>query len=52
MGVIQKFELMEKSAEAEATRYRYRVEYTGMSLFLAIAVNKDGKISSFALQPE
>jgi len=52
MGAIQKFELMEKSAEAEATRYRYRVDYTGMSLFLAIAVNKDGKISSFALQPE
>lgn len=52
MGTLQKFELMERTSVGDVTRYRYKIEYTGMSLFLAMAVNKDGKISGFALQPE
>jgi hypothetical protein len=52
LGAIQRFDLMEWSENAEGRRYRYQIEYTGMTLFLAMTVNKDGKISSFALQPE
>lgn len=52
LGPIQKFELMERTAEGDATRYRYKIEYTGMSLFLAMTLDKEGKISGFALQPE
>ena len=52
MGPLQKFSLMERSENGEGIRYRYQLEYTGMTLYLAMAVNKDGKISGFALQPE
>ena len=52
MGTIRSFDLIERTEEGESVRYRYQVEFTGMSLFLAMAVNKDGKISTFALQPE
>jgi hypothetical protein len=43
---------MERTAAGDVMRYRYKIEYSGMNLFLAMAVNKDGKISGFALQPE
>ena len=52
MGQMQKFELIERTTESDVTRYRYQIEYVGMSLFLAMAVNKEGKIAGFALQPE
>jgi D-alanyl-D-alanine carboxypeptidase len=52
MGPIQRFQLMERKVTGDVTRYRYQIEYSGMTLFLAMAVNKDGKISGFALQPE
>jgi len=52
LGAMQAFTLMERVDESNGKRYRYRIEYSGMSLFLAMAVNKDGKISTFALQPE
>lgn len=52
LGPVQKFELMERRSAGDVTQYRYKIEYTGMSLFLAMAVNKDGKISGFSLQPE
>lgn len=52
LGTMQKFELMDRTGDRDATIYRYQVEYTGMSLFLAMTVNNDGKISGFALQPE
>ena len=52
MGPIQRFQLMERNVTGDVTRYRYQIEYSGMTLFLAMAVNKDGKISGFALQPE
>ena len=52
MGTMQRFQLVERTAAGDVTRYRYQIEYSGMSLFLAMAVNKDGKISGFALQPE
>ena len=52
MGALQSFKLMERSEDTDDVRYRYQIEYTGMSLFLAMALNKEGKISSFALQPE
>ena len=52
MGAMQTFTLMERVDDSNGIRYRYRVEYGGMNLFLAMAVNSDGKISTFALQPE
>jgi CubicO group peptidase (beta-lactamase class C family) len=52
LGTMQGFQLLERSEDADGVRYRYQVDYTGMNLFLAMTVNKEGKISSFALQPE
>jgi CubicO group peptidase (beta-lactamase class C family) len=52
LGAMQAFTLMERVDDSNNTRYRYRVEFGGMSLFLAMVVNKEGKISGFALQPE
>ena len=52
MGPMQRFQLMERNVTGDVTRYRYQIEYSGMTLFLAMAVTKDGKISGFALQPE
>jgi CubicO group peptidase (beta-lactamase class C family) len=52
MGMLQSFNLIERNEDTDGVRYRYQIEYTGMSLFLAMALNKEGKISSFALQPE
>jgi D-alanyl-D-alanine carboxypeptidase len=52
LGTIQGFSLMERVESPDGPRYRYRVEFGGMNLFLAMAVNKEGKISGFALQPE
>lgn len=52
LGPIQRFELMERDVSGDVTHYRYRVEYSAMSLYLAMAVNQDGKISGFGLQPE
>jgi CubicO group peptidase (beta-lactamase class C family) len=52
LGTMQRFTLTERIEDTDGVRYRYRVEYSGMSLFLDMRVNKDGKISGFALQPE
>ena len=52
LGTIQGFKLVDRAEEAGGVRYRYQVEYAGMNLFLGMVVNKDGKISGFALQPE
>ncbi len=52
LGPIQSFTLLERSENAGEVHYRYQIEYTGMSLFLGMAVNKDSKISDFSLQPE
>lgn len=52
LGAVQTFKLMERVEVTDGVRYRYQVEFTGMSIFLAMTVNKDGKISGFALQPE
>jgi hypothetical protein len=52
LGPIQRFQLIERLEETDGLRYRYQIEYTGMNLFLVMAVNKEGKISSFGLQPE
>lgn len=52
LGPIQRFELVERNVNEDGTRYRYKIEYSAMSLSLAMAVNKDGKIAGFALQPE
>ena len=52
MGSLQSFNLMERSEESGGVRYRYQVQYTGMSLFLAMVINKEGKITGFAMQPE
>jgi len=52
MGNMQEFNLMDRIDNSDAVRSRYQVVYAGMNLFLVIAVNKDGKISAFSLQPE
>ncbi len=52
LGPIEGFNLVERQADSDGVRYRYRVEYSGMSLFLSMKVLSDGKISAFALQPE
>lgn len=52
LGAIQKFELVERNEAPDGIRCRYRIEYTGMTLFLAVTVSKEAKISGFALQPE
>jgi CubicO group peptidase (beta-lactamase class C family) len=52
LGPILRFELLERVAESDLIRYRYQIEYGGMTLFLAMTVNKDGKVSAFSLQPE
>ena len=52
LGPIQKFELVERIEDASGIRYRYRVVYPAASFFLLMGVNKDGKISGFALRPE
>ena len=52
LGPLQAFTLVDQSEDSSGVRYRYRVEYGGMSLFLAMGVNKEGKIYGFALQPE
>jgi D-alanyl-D-alanine carboxypeptidase len=52
LGTIQTFTLVERLEVSGAIRYRYRVEYGGMELFLAMTVDKEGKIAAFALQPE
>jgi CubicO group peptidase (beta-lactamase class C family) len=52
LGPIEKFSLLERTETDTATQYRYRVEYSGMSLNLAVAVDKNGKIAGFSLQPE
>jgi len=51
-GAIQSFNLFERAEAPTGTQYRYQVVFSGMSLFLAITVDKNGKISGFALQPE
>lgn len=52
LGALKSFTLYTRSDDSGTIYSRYQVEYTGMSLFLAMSVNKDGKISRFALQPE
>ncbi|HTH36821.1 MAG TPA: serine hydrolase domain-containing protein [Pyrinomonadaceae bacterium] len=52
LGTLQSFTLMERAESSDGVRYRYKIEYPGMSLFLAMSVNKEGKIAGFALQPE
>src|SRR5687767_724802 len=52
MGPMQGFSLMERVEAPAGVRYRYRIQYSGMNLFLAMVINKEGKISGFALQPE
>ena len=52
LGPIQKFELVERIEDASEIRYRYRVAYPAASFFLLMGVNKNGKISGFALRPE
>ena len=52
LGPIQSFTLMERAESPDGVRYRYMIEYPAMSLFLAMAVNKEGRIAGFALQPE
>jgi CubicO group peptidase (beta-lactamase class C family) len=52
LGTLEGFELMERTENSDGVRYRYQLVYTGMNLFLSMVVNKEGKTSGFALQPE
>ena len=52
MGSMQAFRLVERVEDAGDTRYRYQIEYTGMTVYLATIINKEGKISSFSVNAE
>ena len=52
MGQMREFNLIHRSEEADGVGYRYQIEYTGMNLILTMFVVKDGKIRSYAIQPE
>jgi CubicO group peptidase (beta-lactamase class C family) len=52
MGAMRGFNLISRTADADGVSYRYQVEYAGTNMILAMFVQKDGKISSFGLQPE
>ncbi len=52
LGPIQKFELVEKSEDTNGVRYRYRISYSSASVLLLMGVNRDGKITGFALRSE
>ena len=52
MGTMRSFDLVERIEEGNSIRYIYQVEFTGMTVYLAMEVNKEGKITRFALQPE
>jgi CubicO group peptidase (beta-lactamase class C family) len=52
LGPIQKFELFEKNEDTNGIRYRYRISYSTASFLLLMGVNKDGKITGFALRAE
>ena len=52
MGRLQNFTLVERGENTDGASFRYRVEYSGMTLFLDKKKKKDGIISGFSLQPE
>jgi len=52
MGTMKGIQLIEREELIGGMRYRYQVDYSGMTLFLAMKINRDGKISTFELQPE
>jgi CubicO group peptidase (beta-lactamase class C family) len=50
-GPIKQFSFVDKVEGEMATRYRYKVEWDAMSLSLIVAVDKQGKIAGYGLQP-
>ena len=52
LGPLQNFSFIRSVETDLGTAYRYKVEFVGMSLYLAMAVDKQGKIAVFGLQPE
>jgi CubicO group peptidase (beta-lactamase class C family) len=52
LGHFIAFNLMERSDLSNGVYRRYQIEFPTMTLFLDVTVGKDGKITSFALQPE
>lgn len=51
LGAIKSFVLTEKNVEGSISVYRYNMVYEEMTLDLAIARDKDGKIVMFGLEP-
>ena len=52
LGLLKSFKFFDKVDGTGGTRYRYKVEYTQMSLSLVMVIDKQGKIAGFGLQPE
>ena len=53
LGPLKSFTFTDRvKGQLGGTRYRYKVEYTGMTLSLVMVVDKAGKIAGFGLQPE
>lgn len=49
LGAIQSVELPERKSESDNRIYRYRVSFHSMPLFVQCVLNKDGKITRFAI---
>ena len=52
LGALKSFKFFDKVEGPGGTRYRYKVEYTEMTLSLVVVIDKQGKIAGFGLQPE
>ncbi|MBP7476407.1 MAG: serine hydrolase [Pyrinomonadaceae bacterium] len=53
LGPLKSFTFTDKAeGQLGGIRYRYKVEYTEMTLSLVMLVDKQGKIAGFGLQPE
>lgn len=53
LGPLKSFTFTDRvEGQLGGTRYRYKVEYTEMTLSLVMTIDKQGKIAGFGLQPE
>jgi len=52
LGLIQSFQLLERSEKNGIRSYRYQVDYAAMTVYLDIEKDQKGKIIVFDVQPE
>jgi len=51
-GPIKQFAFVDRAEGQQGTRYRYKVDWDAMSLSLVVAIDKQGKITGYGLQPQ